>query len=142
MVVDGLENTKVGGWYQGTPAVIIDVQRQPGANVIETVAAPQGASCRACSGAMPSDVKLTIVHDRTGMIRASVRDVQFTLVLSVGAGHSRRAAVPAHAARHDHRRRGAADVADRHLRRDVVLRLQPRQPVADGADDRHRLRRR
>ena len=36
-VVDGLENAKVGGWYQGTPAVIIDIQRQPGANVIETV---------------------------------------------------------------------------------------------------------
>ena len=36
-VIDGLENTKVGGWYQGTPAVVIDVQRQPGANVIETV---------------------------------------------------------------------------------------------------------
>src|SRR5262249_4908869 len=36
-VVDGLENSKVGGWYQGTPAVIIDIQRQPGANVIDTV---------------------------------------------------------------------------------------------------------
>src|SRR5471030_983848 len=36
-VVDGLENTKVGGWYQGTPAVILDIQRQPGANVIATV---------------------------------------------------------------------------------------------------------
>ena len=36
-VSEGLENARVGGWYQGTPAVIIDVQRQPGANVIETV---------------------------------------------------------------------------------------------------------
>src|SRR6266478_6613219 len=36
-VLDGLENTKVGGWYEGAPAVIVDVQRQPGANVIETV---------------------------------------------------------------------------------------------------------
>ena len=48
-VVDGLENTKVGGWYQGTPAVIIDIQRQPGANVIETVAAHPARSCRGCS---------------------------------------------------------------------------------------------
>ena len=36
-VVDGLENDKVGAWYQGKPAVVIDIQRQPGANVIETV---------------------------------------------------------------------------------------------------------
>ena len=81
-VVDGLENTKVGGWYQGTPAVIVDVQRQPGANVIETVQRLKGELPR-LQRAMPSDVKLTVVQDRTGMIRASVRDVQFTLVLSV-----------------------------------------------------------
>ena len=36
-VIDGLENSKVGAWYQGTTAIVIDVQRQPGANVIETV---------------------------------------------------------------------------------------------------------
>src|SRR5262249_14343446 len=36
-VIDGLENSKVGGWYNGVPAVVIDVQRQPGANVIQTV---------------------------------------------------------------------------------------------------------
>ena len=36
-VIEGLENTKVGAWYQGKPAIVIDVQRQPGANVIETV---------------------------------------------------------------------------------------------------------
>ena len=36
-VIDGLENAKVGGWYQGKPAVMIDIQRQPGANVIDTV---------------------------------------------------------------------------------------------------------
>jgi multidrug efflux pump len=82
-VVDGLENTKVGGWYQGTPAVIIDIQRQPGANVIETVRRLKAELPR-LQRAMPSDVKLTIVHDRTGLIRASVHDVQFTLVLSVG----------------------------------------------------------
>ena len=36
-MVDGLENNKVGGWYQGMPAIVVDIQRQPGANVIETV---------------------------------------------------------------------------------------------------------
>jgi multidrug efflux pump len=81
-VIDGLENSKVGGWYQGNPAVIIDVQRQPGANVIDTVERVRRALPR-LQRAMPVGVTLTIVHDRTDTIRASVRDVQFTLVLSV-----------------------------------------------------------
>ncbi|MPZ57363.1 MAG: multidrug efflux RND transporter permease subunit [Rhizobiales bacterium] len=80
-VIEGLENSKVGGWYQGTPAVIIDVQRQPGANVIQTVEHIRKALPR-MQRAMPVGVTLTIVHDRTDTIRASVRDVQFTLVLS------------------------------------------------------------
>ena len=81
-VVDGLENTKVGGWFQGTPAVIIDVQRQPGANVIETVMRVLKELPR-LQRAMPADAHLTVVHDRTGTIRASIHDVQFTLVLAV-----------------------------------------------------------
>jgi len=81
-VIDGLENDKVGGWYRGIPAVIIDVQRQPGANVIQTVERIRRALPR-LQRAMPVGVTLTIVHDRTDTIRASVRDVQFTLVLSV-----------------------------------------------------------
>jgi multidrug efflux pump len=81
-VVDSLENTRVGGWYQDVPAVIIDVHRQPGANVIETVRRVKAELPR-IERAMPSGAKLTIVHDRTGTITASVRDVQFTLVLSV-----------------------------------------------------------
>jgi multidrug efflux pump len=81
-VVDGLENTKVGGWFQGVPAVIIDVQRQPGANVIETVKQVLKELPR-LQRAMPADAHLTVVHDRTGTIRASIRDVQFTLVLAV-----------------------------------------------------------
>jgi multidrug efflux pump len=81
-VVDSLENTRVGGWYQDVPAVVIDVNRQPGANVIETVQRVKAELPR-IERAMPSGVKLTVVHDRTGTIRASVRDVQFTLMLSV-----------------------------------------------------------
>ena len=82
VVIDGLENAKVGGWFQGTPAVIIDVHRQPGANVIDTVRRLRAELPR-LQRAMPSDVQLTVVHDRTGTIKASVHDVQFTLVLSV-----------------------------------------------------------
>jgi multidrug efflux pump len=81
-VIDSLENAKVGGWYQDTPAVIIDVHRQPGANVIDTVQRVKAELPR-LQRAMPSDARLTVVHDRTGTIRASVHDVQFTLVLSV-----------------------------------------------------------
>ena len=82
-VIDGLENNKVGGWYQGSPAVIINVQRQPGANVIETVDRLKGELPKLARG-MPSGVKLTVVHDRTETIRASVHDVQFSLILAVG----------------------------------------------------------
>jgi multidrug efflux pump len=81
-VVDGLENAKVGGWYQATPAVIIDIQRQPGANVIETVQRIKRELPR-LERAMPAAAKLTVVSDRTETIRASVRDVQFTLILAV-----------------------------------------------------------
>jgi multidrug efflux pump len=80
-VLDGLENTKVGGWYEGTPAVIVDVQRQPGANVIETVQRVR-AELPKLQRAMPAGAKLTVVSDRTNTIRASVRDVQFTLFLA------------------------------------------------------------
>lgn len=82
-VSDGLENVRVDGRYNGKAAVLIDVQRQPGANVIETVERIQRELPR-LQKAMPAAVKLEIVQDRTASIRASVRDVQFTLVLSVG----------------------------------------------------------
>lgn len=81
-IVDGLENDRTGGWYQGTPAVIIDIQRQPGANVIDVVKQIR-AEIPKVQRAIPAGVNLTIVSDRTVTIRASVHDVQFTLILSV-----------------------------------------------------------
>jgi len=81
-VIDGLENEKVAAWYRGQPAVVIDIQRQPGANVIDTVERIKREFPR-LQRAMPAGVKLTVVSDRTETIRASVHDVQFTLVLSV-----------------------------------------------------------
>jgi multidrug efflux pump len=82
-VSEGLENARVGGWLNGKPAVIIDVQRQPGANVIATVDKLKAELPR-LERALPGAVKLSLVHDRTGTIRASIHDVQFTLCLSVG----------------------------------------------------------
>ena len=81
-IVDGLENDKTGAWYQGTPAVVLDIQRQPGANVIDVVRQITREIPR-LQRALPAAVKITVVADRTVTIRASVRDVQFTLVLSV-----------------------------------------------------------
>jgi multidrug efflux pump len=81
-IIDGLENDRTGGWYQGTPAVIIDIQRQPGANVIDVVSQIK-ATIPKLQRAIPAGVKLTVVSDRTVTIRASVHDVQFTLILSV-----------------------------------------------------------
>jgi multidrug efflux pump len=81
-IVDGLENNRTAGWFNGTPAVILDIQRQPGANVIEVVRQIR-AEIPKLQAAIPAGVQLTVVSDRTTTIRASVRDVQFTLVLSV-----------------------------------------------------------
>ncbi len=81
-VLDGLENNKVGAWYRGQPSIVIDVQRQPGANVIETVQGVRAELPR-LRRAMPAGANLTIVNDRTTTIRASIHDVQFTLVLSI-----------------------------------------------------------
>lgn len=82
-VVEGLENSRVGAWYQGNPAVIVDVLRQPGANVIRTVEDVKKAlpSLRA---ALPAGVALDLVSDRTDTIRASIHDVQWSLALSIG----------------------------------------------------------
>ncbi len=139
VIVDGLENDRTGGWYQGTPAVIIDIQRQPGANVIEVVRQIRAEIPR-LQRAIPAGVNLTIVSDRTVTIRASVHDVQFTLVLAVVLVtlvvllflRSLRATIIA----------GVALPLSliTSLRRDVFRGLQPRQSVADGADDRHRFR--
>ena len=80
-VSDGLENTRVGGWYQGEPAIIVDIQRQPGANIVKTVDLLLKELPR-LQRSMPADAQLKIVHDRTDTIRASISDVQFTLALS------------------------------------------------------------
>jgi multidrug efflux pump len=81
-VVDDLENNRVGGFYQGMPAIVVDIQRQPGANVIETVQRIKNELPK-LQRSMPTGATLTVVHDATESIRASVRDVQFTLILSV-----------------------------------------------------------
>jgi multidrug efflux pump len=81
-VVDGLENAKVSGWFDNQQAVIIDIRRQPGANVVQTVQNIQKELPR-LRRILPVGAKLSVVQDRTDTIRASIHDVQFTLVLAV-----------------------------------------------------------
>src|SRR5579862_2030337 len=79
---NGAENTKLAGWVNTTAAVILNVQRQPGANVIEVVDRIQ-ALLPQLTAALPGAVDVTVVTDRTNTIRASVADVEFELGLAV-----------------------------------------------------------
>ncbi|HZL01135.1 MAG TPA: efflux RND transporter permease subunit [Caulobacteraceae bacterium] len=81
-VIAGSENTELGAWYNRTPAVLLNVQRQPGANVISTVDAIKQALPVLTAG-LPAGVNVQVVTDRTTGIRASVTDVEFELMLSV-----------------------------------------------------------
>ena len=82
-VVDNVENIRLAGWAGDKPAVIVDVQRQPGANIIETADKVKALIPRLKSS-LPPSVKVSILSDRTETIRASVEDVQFTLMLTIG----------------------------------------------------------
>ena len=81
-VVNGVENNRVAAQYNGEAAVVLDIQRQPGANIVQTVAR-LNAALPALRRALPAGVRMVAVTDRTTTIRASVSDVQFTLVLAV-----------------------------------------------------------
>jgi len=81
-VVDSSENTRLGAWMNRTPAIVVDVQRQPGANVIGTVDAIK-AALPGLEAGLPADVHVTLLTDRTTGIRASVHDVQVELVFAV-----------------------------------------------------------
>jgi multidrug efflux pump len=81
-VVEGVEDAKTAGWYDGKPAVILNVQRQPGANIVATVDRLK-ATLPELRRAVPAGVQLSVLADRTETIRASVADVQFTLILTV-----------------------------------------------------------
>ncbi|PIT00798.1 acriflavine resistance protein B [Bradyrhizobium nitroreducens] len=80
--IDASENDLLAGWYDRQPAIILAVQRVPGANVIETVDRIK-ALLPTLQASVPPAVKVAIAADRTQTIRASVEDVQFTLMLTV-----------------------------------------------------------
>ena len=81
-VIDGAENTMQAAWMNTEPAVILNVQRQPGANVIEVADRVKELLTR-LRATLPNNIKAEILTDRTVSIRSSVDDVQFELLLSV-----------------------------------------------------------
>ena len=82
-VIDGPENTNLAAWANTVPAIIMNIQRQPGANVIKVVDGIK-ALLPALQAGLPSDVDLAVLSDRTTTIRASVADAQFEFCLAVG----------------------------------------------------------
>ncbi len=140
-VIDGVENQRQAAWMDETPAVIVNIQRQPGANIIEVVDRVKKLLPQ-FQASLPAAIKVTVSdrphdhHPRLGRRRAVRADADHR---AGGGGDFR---VPAQFLGHDHSQRRGAAVADRHVRRDVPAGLQPEQPDADGADHLDRLRRR
>jgi multidrug efflux pump len=81
-VVDGVENAQLAGWAGQKRAIILNVQRQPGANVIQTADRVKKL-LPMLQATLPQGLQVSILADRTETIRASVDDVQFTLVLTI-----------------------------------------------------------
>ena len=103
-VFDGAENAKQAAWANEHPAVILNIQRQPGANIIAVVdrikkLLPQ------LQASLPGAIQVQILTDRTTTIRASVDDVQFSLVLTIGARRHGHLPFLAQCSRHDHSQR-------------------------------------
>jgi multidrug efflux pump len=82
-VIDGAENVKQAAWMNAAPAVIVNIQRQPGANIIDVVDRVKKLLPQLKSS-LPASVEVAILTDRTLTIRASVDDVQWELMLTVG----------------------------------------------------------
>jgi multidrug efflux pump len=81
-VIDSVENNELAAWVGRQPAVLVDIQRQPGANIIQTVNRIKQLLPK-LTASVPPAVKVSILTDRTETIRASVEDVQFTLLLTI-----------------------------------------------------------
>jgi len=81
-VIDDVENSKLAAWMNDVPAVIVNIQRQPGANIIQVVDRVKKLLPQLKAN-LPASVDVSILTDRTVTIRASVKDVQFELVLTI-----------------------------------------------------------
>ncbi|HEY6466566.1 MAG TPA: efflux RND transporter permease subunit [Candidatus Acidoferrales bacterium] len=80
-VIDGTENTKLAAWVNDQPAIVLNIQRQPGTNIISVVDTVK-ALLPQIESSLPEGIHVQVVSDRTTTIRASVRDVEFELLLT------------------------------------------------------------
>ena len=117
-------------------AIMLAIQRQPGTNTVEVADARQGAAAGVRRRSCRRRSSWTCCTTARETIRESVHDVQVHAAADARPGGAGDLPVPAQRLGHDHPQPRAADLDHRHLRRDVPARLQPRQPVADGADAR------
>ena len=124
-LVSGAENAKLGGWMNKVPALILNVQRQPGANVVDVVSIESIELLPSLQAALPAGVDLAILTDRTTTIRASVAAVAFELVLAVILVVLVDLSFLAQCARDHHPESLGSPVAHRHLRGDVSGEFQP-----------------
>ena len=81
-VIDGVENTNTLGLFNGEPAVVVLVRRQPGANVIEAVDGVR-ALLPELQAQLPPDIKISVASDSTHSIRSSLREIELTLLISI-----------------------------------------------------------
>ena len=81
-VIDATENNRLAAWMNSTPAIILNIQRQPGANVIDVVDRIK-ALLPQLQASLPNAVDVKVLTDRTTTIRASVRDVEYELTLPI-----------------------------------------------------------
>ena len=137
-VVDSVEDVRAEGLLNGKTAVMVVIFRSPGANIIETVDRIR-ALIPQLSAAIPRDINISVVVDRSPPIRSSLRDVKLTLIISgtlvilVVFAFLRSLRATAHPGR------GGAGLPHRHLRDHVSVGLQHGQPLPHGAHHRHGL---
>ncbi len=82
-VIDSVENTRSAGWYNNTRAIVLAIQRQPGTNTIEVVDNVKKL-LPTFRDQIPASVELNVLYDRSQLIRESMHDVKFTLILTIG----------------------------------------------------------
>ena len=82
-VENGVANSRLAAWDGRQPAILLSVSKEQGANVIETVNSVKALLPQLMSW-MPPDIKLSVIADRTTTIRASVEDIQYTLLITIG----------------------------------------------------------